>query len=85
MIMDIIAIIAILTLSILILSVTLLPYFAAMNHVTYIVNDQLLTGCIAALSGILSAVAVKKNQCPPNPPAIPPVVTPPVAPSDKGH
>jgi hypothetical protein len=61
-IIDIVAIVAIFTLSILILSVTLLPFVAAMMHVTYIVNDQLLTGCIAAMSGLLSAIVMKKMQ-----------------------
>jgi hypothetical protein len=61
-IIDLVAIVAIFTLSILILSVTLLPFIAAMMHVTYIVNDQLLTGCIAAMSGIVSAIVMKKMQ-----------------------
>jgi hypothetical protein len=66
MVANFIAIIAILTLAVLILSVTLLPYFAAMNQVTYIVNDTLLTGCIASLTGIISAMAVKKiTECKP--------------------
>lgn len=76
MIVDVVLMIAISTLAILILSVTLLPYFAAMNHVTYIVNDQLLTGCMAALSGIISAIVVKKlqtpNSCSPNKEVNPP-------------
>jgi hypothetical protein len=59
-IIDTVAIVAIFTLSILILSVTLLPFVAAMMHVTYVVNDQLLTGCIAAMSGIVSAIVMKK-------------------------
>ena len=60
MIENFIAIVAILTLSVLILSVTILPYVAAMHQVTYIVNDPLLTGCIASLTGIISAMAAKR-------------------------
>lgn len=61
-IVDLVAVVAIFTLSILILSVTLLPFTAAMMHVTYVVNDQLLTGCIAAMSGLLSAIIMKKMK-----------------------
>ena len=61
-IIDLVAIVAIFTLSILILSVTLLPFIAAMMHVTYIVNDQLLTGCIGAMTGIVTAIVMKKMQ-----------------------
>lgn len=71
-IVNVVAIVAIFTLSVLILSVTLLPFCAAMMHVSYIVNDQLLTGCIAAMSGLLSAILVKKMKDPPDPPICPP-------------
>lgn len=62
---DIIALIAAVTLMLLVLAVVILPYFAAINHVTYEVNQTIVAGCVAALSGIISAVAVKKiNTCP---------------------
>jgi hypothetical protein len=67
---DIIAIIAILTLAIVVLGIVFLPYLAAINHVTYDVNQSLITGAIAALSGIISACAVKKLKSPSDPPAI---------------
>jgi hypothetical protein len=70
---DIIGIIAALTLAALVLGIIILPYLAALHHVTYEVNQAIVTGAIAALSGIISAVAVKKikdngqsNNC--NPP-----------------
>lgn len=61
---DIIGIIAAVTLSFLILGTMILPYLAALNHVTYEVNSTVVTGAIAALSGIISAVAVKKINGP---------------------
>jgi hypothetical protein len=69
---DIIGIIAALTLAVLVLGVVILPYLAAIHHVEYGVNQTIVTGAIAALSGIISAVAVKKiknneNSCPPDP------------------
>lgn len=57
---DIVALIAAGTLSVLILSTVLLPFIAALYHVPYVINDQVVTGAIAALTGIISAVAMKK-------------------------
>jgi hypothetical protein len=61
---EIIGIIAAATLAFLILGSMILPFAAALNHVTYEVNTTLITGSIAALSGIISAVAMKKLQNP---------------------
>jgi len=61
---EIIGIIAAVTLSFLILGTMILPYLAALNHVTYEVNSTVVAGGIAALSGIISAVAVKKINNP---------------------
>jgi hypothetical protein len=65
---DIIAIIAALTLSAFILGILILPYLAASKHIVYSLDPTVITGVIAALSGIISAVAVKKlnNTCPPD-------------------
>ena len=57
---NIIAIIAAVTLSALILGTLILPYLAGLHHFTYTVNEQVVTGAIAALSGIISAIAIKK-------------------------
>jgi uncharacterized membrane protein len=57
---DKIALIAALTLSALILGTLVLPLIAALAHVPYEINSTVVTGSIAALSGIISAVTVKK-------------------------
>jgi len=59
---NIIGIIAIVTLSIVVIGSLILPYLAAIHHITYDINATIVTGAIAALSGIISAVAVKKIQ-----------------------
>jgi high-affinity Fe2+/Pb2+ permease len=59
---NIIGIIAALTLTALVLGILIFPYLAALHHVVYEVNATIITGAIAALSGIISAVAVKKIQ-----------------------
>lgn len=64
---NIIGIIAAVTLSFLILGTMILPYMAALNHVVYEVNGTVVTGAIAALSGIISAVAVRKINNPTSP------------------
>lgn len=57
---DKVALIAAFTLSALILGAIVLPFLAALCHVQYEVNQTIVTGAIAALSGIISAVTVKK-------------------------
>lgn len=57
---DKIAMIAAFTLSALILGAIVLPFLAAICHVQYEVNQTIVTGAIAALSGIISAVSMKK-------------------------
>ena len=57
---NLIGLIAVVTLSLFVLGAMVLPFFAAMHHITYIVNEQLITGAIGALSGIISCVALKK-------------------------
>lgn len=61
---DIIGLIAMVTLALVVIGVVLLPYLAAMNHVPYELNQTIITGAIAALSGIISAAALKKIQAP---------------------
>lgn len=50
------------TLAIFVLGVLFLPYLAAVHHVVYDMNQTIVTGVIAALSGIISACAIKKIQ-----------------------
>ena len=57
---NIIGILAAVTLSAFILGALILPYLAALHHIVYAVDGQLITVAIAALSGVISAVAVKK-------------------------
>lgn len=59
---NLIALIAALTLSALVLGILILPLVAALCHVPYEINPTIVTGAIAALSGIISAVAVKQIQ-----------------------
>lgn len=73
---DVIGIIAAVTLSVLILGTMILPFLAGLYHITYEINQTIVTGAIAALSGIISAVAVKKLQNNPNCPSSDAIDTP---------
>ena len=60
MLQNVIAILVTLALVVFLLGALILPYLAAINHVTFSVDTQLVTAVIAALAGTLSAIIMKR-------------------------